>query len=62
MGTVGLMMDLMMIKSCALHFGPCKDLLDRPTSLEDTDVHPFEEIPEDEFLFRSCRRTSIGPK
>ena len=35
-------------KIMCIRYGPCKDLLERLTSLEDTDVDPFEEIPEDE--------------
>ena len=35
-------------KIMCIKYGPCKDLLERLTSLKDTDVDPFEEIPEDE--------------
>ena len=31
-----------------IKYDPCKDLLECLKSLEDTDVDPFEEIPEDE--------------
>ena len=35
-------------KIMCIKYGPCKDLLERLTSLEDTSVDPFEEITEDE--------------
>ena len=34
-------------KIMCIKCGPCRDLLEHLTSLEDTDIDPFEEIPDD---------------
>ena len=45
---------------CIRH-GPCKGLLERLTSLEDTDVDPFEEIPEDEVSLEDVPELTMSP-
>ena len=42
-------------------YGPCKDLLKRLTSLEDTDGDPFEEIPEDEVSLEGVPELTMDP-
>ena len=53
-----------MIRSCALnmaHIKPYKDLLERLSSLEDTDVDPFEGIPEDEVFLEDVPELTMDP-
>ena len=58
---MGLLTDLMMIQSCTLEVWPCKNLLERLTSLKDTDVDPFEEIPEDEVSLEGVLELTMDP-
>ena len=44
-----------------IKYGPCKDLLERLTSLEDTGVDPFEEIPEDEISLEDVPELTMDP-
>ena len=44
-----------------IKYGPCKDLLERPTSLEDTHVDPFEEIPEDRVSLEGVPELTMDP-
>ena len=42
-------------KIMCIKYGPCKDLLERLTSLEDTNADPCEEIPEDEVFLEDAQ-------
>ena len=44
-----------------IKYGPYKDLLERLSSLEDTDVDPFEEIPEDEVFLEDVPELTMDP-
>ena len=44
-----------------IKYGPCKDLLDHLTSLEDTSVDPFEDIPEDEVSLEDVPDLTMDP-
>ena len=59
---MGLLMDMMTIKSCALSMANVKIYLSAfLTSLEDTDVDPFEEIPEDEVSLEDVPELTMDP-
>ena len=42
-------------------YGPCRDLLERLTSLENTDFDPFEEIPEDKISVEDVPELTMDP-
>ena len=44
-----------------IKYGPCKDLLEHFTSLEDTDFEPFEEIPKDEVSLEDVPELTMDP-
>ena len=44
-----------------IKYGLCKVLLERLTSLEDTDADPFEEIPEDEVSLENVPELKLNP-
>ena len=44
-----------------IQYGPCKDLLERFTSLEDTDGDPSEEIPEGEVSLEDVPELIMDP-
>ena len=48
-------------KIMCIKYGPCKDLFELLTSLEDTDVDPFEEIPEDEVSLEGIPEQTMDP-
>ena len=48
-------------KIMCIKYDPCKDLLGRLTSLEDTDVDPFEEIIEDEDSLEDVPELRMDP-
>ena len=44
-----------------IKYGPCKDLLERLTSFEDTGIDPLEEIPEDEVSLEDVPELTMDP-
>ena len=48
-------------KIMSIKYGQCRDLLECLKSLEDTDVDPFEEIPEDEVSLEGVPELRMDP-
>ena len=48
-------------KIMCIKYGPCKDLPECLTSLEDTDVDPLKEIPEDELSLEDVLELTMDP-
>ena len=48
-------------KILCIKYGPCKDLIERLTRFEGTDVDPFEEIPEDERSLEDVSELTMDP-
>ena len=44
-----------------IKYEPCRDILERLASLKDTDVDPFEEIPEDEVSLEDVPELTMDP-
>ena len=48
-------------KIMCMKYGPCKDSLERLTTLEDADVYLIEEIPEDEVSLEGVPELTMDP-
>ena len=48
-------------KILCIKYGPCKDLIELLTRFEDTDVDPFEDIPEDERSLEDVPELTMEP-